>query len=61
MSRFKELRRIEAAIKNRDAKDLKWAEGYCQLRVSYALRKDHSKYWQKLLNRVRLATEASSR
>jgi hypothetical protein len=35
MTRFKELRRIERAIENRDQVELDGAAKYCQLRLSY--------------------------
>jgi len=46
MSRFSELTRIEAAIKNKSAKELEWSLWYCRMRqgLPSALRA-HVKYW----------------
>lgn len=52
MSRFKEGRRIAAAIEAKNRKELEWAEGYCRSRLSLASRKDHIKHWQALLRRI---------
>ena len=48
MTRFKELARIRAAIKNNDEAELRWAVGYCRMRLQIAVRKDHVKYFEKL-------------
>jgi hypothetical protein len=45
MTRFKELARIQAAIKHRNESELRWAIEYCQMRLRIATRKDHAKYW----------------
>ncbi len=52
MSRFKELRRIESAIKNNDKAQLEWATSYCKMRIGIAVRKDHQKYWHDILEKV---------
>jgi len=46
MSRFSELTRIEAAIKNKSAKELEWSLWYCRMRqkLPTALAA-HVKYW----------------
>ena len=46
MSRFSELTRIEAAIKNKSAKELEWSLWYCGMRqkLPTAL-PSHVKYW----------------
>jgi hypothetical protein len=46
VSRFSELTRIEAAIKNKSAKELEWSLWYCQMRqkLPTAL-PSHVKYW----------------
>jgi hypothetical protein len=59
MSRFKELKRIEAAIKNSDKADLGWAESYCAMRIQIATRKDHQKYWREIQQNVRKAAAES--
>jgi hypothetical protein len=47
MSRFSELTRIEAAIKNKSAKELEWSSWYCRMRqtIPSAL-PSHVKYWR---------------
>lgn len=52
MSRFKELRRIEAAIDHRDRRELEWAAAYCAMRLKIATRKSHGKHWRRLLQKV---------
>jgi hypothetical protein len=52
MSRFKEGRRITAAIEAKNRKELEWAEGYCRSRLALASRKDHIKHWQALLRQI---------
>jgi hypothetical protein len=46
VSRFSELTRIEAAIKNKSAKELEWSLWYCRMRqkLPTAL-PSHVKYW----------------
>jgi hypothetical protein len=46
MTRFKELARIQAAIKHRNEPELRWAAEYRQMRLRIATRKDHAKYWR---------------
>jgi hypothetical protein len=58
MTRFKEGRRIESALKHRDASELSWAESYCRMRISIARREDHLKHWQTVLRKVIGALEA---
>jgi hypothetical protein len=60
MSRFKELRRIEAAIKNAHKTDLVWADSYCTMRIRTAIRKDHEKYWRGIQQNVRRAQAESN-
>lgn len=46
MSRFSELTRIEAAIKNKSAKELEWSLWYCQMRQKLpSALPSHVKYW----------------
>jgi hypothetical protein len=52
MTRFKELRRIELAIKNKDNKELLWALSYCKMRLKLATMKQHIKHWQKLIDEL---------
>ena len=49
MTRFKEWRRIEQAIKHRDQRELAWAQEYCEGRVAVATR---SALWRRILKRV---------
>lgn len=58
MSRFKELNRIQAAIKNADKPELDWALSYCRLRLDLASRKDHATHWRKLEKEVSAALES---
>jgi hypothetical protein len=52
MTRFRELRRIERAIQHRDIEQLRWAEGYCQMRIGIATRDSHAKTWRQRLAEV---------
>ena len=60
MTRFKELRRIEAAIENCDSKELIWARDYCAMRIKVANQlglsgskvKSQTTHWQKLIDRI---------
>jgi hypothetical protein len=46
MSRFSEVTRIEAAIKNRNAKELQWSLWYCRMRQAVpSARPADLKYW----------------
>jgi len=44
MTRFKELARIQAAIKHKDESELRWADWYCRMRQQVATRKYHTQY-----------------
>ena len=52
MTRFKESKRIEAAIKHKNNSDLLWAQKYCQSRLSTSTMKEHKKHWNKLINTI---------
>jgi predicted GIY-YIG superfamily endonuclease len=54
MTRFKELQRIENAIKYRGVLELEWAVKYCELRIPIATREKHVKHWTKLLKKVQM-------
>jgi hypothetical protein len=58
MTRFNELKRIEAALEHKDQAALQWALGYCTMRIKIATRKEHVKHWRKLENKVRAALAA---
>ena len=59
MTRFKELRRIEAAIEHRNEKELRWALGYCTMRIDVAGKvstmKRQQSYWRRIEGKVRTA------
>lgn len=61
MTRFKELSRIEAAIKNRNKSELDWALSYCTMRLGLAADKQHIKHWHRLEESVLQALEESAR
>ena len=52
MTRFKELKRIERAIRENDAEQLTWALSYCRSRLSIAPTKSQRKYWTALIAEV---------
>lgn len=60
MTRFKELRRIERAIEERNKSELEWAQGYARMRVETASMKQHLKSWRKHLNDIEAALEEIS-
>lgn len=53
MTRFKELKRIGAAIERNNQPELRWALGYCTMRIQIATRKDQLKHWRQLENKVK--------
>lgn len=60
MTRFKELERIEAALEHGDLRELRWALGYCKMRLELANlqgsnRKHATKYWMRIEARVNAA------
>jgi hypothetical protein len=60
MSRFPELRRIEAAIDKRDEHELRWALAYCESRLAISTMRQHQKHWQGLIARVQAALDVVS-
>lgn len=52
MTRFKEKRRIEAAIQYSNPDELKWALEYCKMRLKLSPMAHHEKYWRKILENV---------
>jgi hypothetical protein len=52
MTRFKELRRIEAAIEQRNQTELRWAADYCRMRIRIAPTKRAAEHWRQLEKRV---------
>jgi hypothetical protein len=53
MTRFKELKRIEAAIEHKDHVELEWAIGYCKMRLRIA----GKKYWRQMERKVTKALD----
>jgi len=60
MTRFKELARIEAAIKQGNDADLRWALDYCKMRLSIATRREHLMHWKQVEKDVTQALERTS-
>jgi hypothetical protein len=58
MTRFKELARIQAAVKHKNESELRWAVEYCHMRIRIATRKDHAKYWRGIEREVMDALRA---
>jgi len=52
MIRFKELKRIEAAIDHKNKSELEWSLAYCRNRLSIASLKQHQKHWKKLISEL---------
>jgi hypothetical protein len=59
MTCLKELARMKAAILQRNEPDLRWALGYCKMRLSISARKEHLKYWKEMEEKVIQAHENS--
>jgi hypothetical protein len=57
MTRFKELQRIEDAIRHKNESELEWALDYCKMRLGIAFRKDHQKHWRSLERKVQDALD----
>lgn len=57
MTRFKELKRIEAAISHKNIEELKWAESMCKDRLASASMKEHKKHWNTLLKKIENALD----
>ena len=56
VSGFSEVKRIEAAIKNKSAKELEWSLWYCQMRQKLPTALPaHVKYWGGIEDTVRAA------
>jgi hypothetical protein len=51
MTRSKELRRINAAIENRNEDELRWALAQCELRKQW--QDGHSHSWYRIEKRIR--------
>jgi hypothetical protein len=57
MTRFKELRRIEAAVEHRDQAQLRWAAEFCRTRILNARTKRAEAHWRRIAKRVHAATD----
>lgn len=58
MTRLKELRRIEQALLHRDVEQLRWAERYCEMRLS--LTPDgENRSWRRHLRKVQEALHSA--
>ncbi len=57
MTRFKEKRRIDAAIDHGNKAELEWALSYCAMRIRLATTtmKHHEKHWRAIERGVREA------
>ena len=56
MAQFSEVLRIEAAIKNKSAKELEWALWYCRMRQAVpSARPADVKYWSAVEEKVNAA------
>jgi len=60
MTRFKELARIQAAIRHRNKSELRWAIEYCRMRMRIATGKDDAKYWSGIEREVTNVLGSSS-
>jgi len=61
MTRFKELKRIEIAIKNADRVNLVWAESYCKMRIQIATLDRQKEHWRGILKSVEDALSKANR
>jgi hypothetical protein len=57
MTRFKELQRINAAIENRNEPELRWAEGYCRMRLQIATNRKHTQSWRDIEKKIQSALQ----
>ncbi|MBI5634901.1 MAG: hypothetical protein HZA15_15645 [Nitrospirae bacterium] len=55
MTRFKELQRIEIAIKHKNREELLWGLQYCQMRLKIITMKSHEKTWHKRIKNIEAA------
>jgi hypothetical protein len=53
MTRFKEKARIDHALESGAQAELRWAAGYCQMRLSILATHRHDKHWRELLAKVK--------
>ena len=55
MTRFKELERIESAIEHKNEAELRWALGYCKMRLQISTMKHHEANWRRIEKKVKTA------
>jgi hypothetical protein len=55
MTRFKQLKEHDRAVKSGTIDDLQKAIDYCQMRIRSATMKHHEKHWSKLLREAEQA------
>ena len=60
MTRFKDLARVQAAIKHNNESEPRWALNYCKMRLSIAARKEHIKHCKKIEKEVLQALQNSN-
>ena len=58
MTRFKEKARIDRALESGVPRELRWAAGYCEMRLSVVTTQQHEKHWRELLAKVKAKIEA---
>ena len=58
MSRFKEGKRITAAIEHKNSSELQWALEYCKSRLAFASLKSHIKHWNKQIKNITTTLES---
>jgi hypothetical protein len=58
MTRYKEKARIDRALESGVPRELRWAAGYCQMRLSILATPQHEKHWRELLAKVKAKLEA---
>ncbi len=57
MTRYKELRRRERAVAEKNKGELDWALSWCEMRLAMATTKHGEKTWMRLIKRVRSALD----
>jgi hypothetical protein len=55
VTRFKELRRIEAALVHKSEVELQWARSFCQSRLAFSKDKRGASRWGERLKKVEAA------
>jgi hypothetical protein len=60
MTRFKELERIERALRDKHQPELQWAFEYSRSRTRIAPNKRQQKYWRELSGKIEAALSHES-